>query len=357
MIDRIERRRILIPILGFGRAGGNRVLSQLANTWCRDGHEVAFASPDTSDVPYFPTLADILWLDERGRCSGSPRGQGASGGANFRSLLGGIRRFHDGFDVVLANHSLTTWPVLLGGVPRSKRFYYIQAYEPEYYVASGQTINRLASAASYHLPFTQIVNATTYPALGDRPFVPFGIDLDVFHPVERDPSGHDQLTIGTIGRSEPGKGTRYVLEAFRQVRAKQPNTRLRVAFGNLPANTDLDGIDVVHPRNDAELAAFYQNLDILVAGTYGQSGAPHYPVLEAMACGVPVVNTGYLPANGENAWIARPCDAGSLAAQVLQIISDPAEADRRRFLALEAVKPFAWNVVSRRMMEFFRTCS
>jgi hypothetical protein len=32
--------KILIPILGFGRTGGYRVLSQLATEWCKQGHAV-----------------------------------------------------------------------------------------------------------------------------------------------------------------------------------------------------------------------------------------------------------------------------------------------------------------------------
>lgn len=349
--------RILIPTLGFGRAGGNRVLSRLATEWCRGGHEVVFASPDTSKPPYFPTEAAIAWLDPRGRAAEGPRGEGETGAGNLRSLLGGMRRLQDGFDIVLANHSLTTWPVLLAGVPRCKRFYYIQAYEAEYYAAARQPLNRIASALSYRLPFTQIVNATGYPGLAGRPFVPFGIDLDLFYPVlPTDARGPRPLVVGTIGRTEPGKGTRFVLEAFRQLRRDWPDARLRVAYGNLPEGTDLTGLDIVFPHNDAQLADFYRGIDVLVAGTYGQDGAPHYPVLEAMACGIPVVNTGYLPATSDSAWIARPCDPASLVEQVRHIMAYPAETERKRARALEAVRPFAWDAVARQMMEVFQQC-
>lgn len=66
MTGTVPAMRILIPMLGFGRAGGYRVLSELANVWLRAGHDVAFAVPATSEVPYFPTEATIHWLDGKG---------------------------------------------------------------------------------------------------------------------------------------------------------------------------------------------------------------------------------------------------------------------------------------------------
>ena len=344
--------RILIPILGFGRAGGNRVLSQLATAWQREGHAVAFLSPANGPEPYFPTSAEIIWVEADGSRAAAPRDAGMTGKGNFLSLMRGVRREHHRFDIVFANHSLTTWPVWLAGVPRPKRFYYIQAYEPEYYAATGQRLNRLAAAVSYKLPFTRIVNATTYPKLGHHPFVPFGIDLDVFRPASM-PAPERPLVIGTIGRREPGKGTRFVLEAFRDVRATLPDARMVVAYDNLPDDASRSGTEIVQPRNDSELADFYRGLDVLVAGTYGQSGAPHYPVLEAMACGIPVVHTGYLPGTELNSWIARPCDSASIAEQILRIVDEPQEAERRRQAALGAVRSFAWDEVASNMSRLF----
>jgi glycosyltransferase involved in cell wall biosynthesis len=344
--------RILIPILGFGRAGGNRVLSQLANAWRSEGHAVSFLSPDTGTQPYFPTTAEVIWVAPDGRQVPTPREEGMTGKGNFLSLLRGVRREHQRFEIVLANHSLTSWPIWLAGVPRQKRFYYVQAYEPDYYKATGQRLNYLAAAFSYRLPFTKIVNATTYPGLASLPFVPFGVDLALFHPSEKRATDR-KLVIGTIGRREAGKGTRFVLEAFRQVCDVLPDTQLRVAYGNLPEDTSLLGVEVVYPGDDSGLARFYRELDVLVTGTYGQTGAPHYPVLEAMACGVPVVHAGYLPGTERNSWISRPQDSASIAAQILRIVKEPQEAERRCQAALEAVKPFAWEKVACEMLRLF----
>ena len=59
--------RILIPVLGFGRGGGYRVLSELASAWTRAGHEVTMLVHREAGTPYFPTNARIIWSDVRGR--------------------------------------------------------------------------------------------------------------------------------------------------------------------------------------------------------------------------------------------------------------------------------------------------
>ncbi|WP_447407026.1 hypothetical protein, partial [Clostridium perfringens] len=73
------------------------------------------------------------------------------------------------------------------------------------------------------------------------------------------------MVVGCIGRSEPQKGTGYVLEAFQELHAKDPRHRLRIAYGNLPEGWSHEAAEIVVPRNDVELAAFYRSLDVLVA--------------------------------------------------------------------------------------------
>lgn len=349
--------RILIPILGFARTGGYRVLSELANAWSRDGHEVAFAAPATSIAPYFPTSACIHWLGAHGEELDAPHGQGETGIGNLRALLGGVRRLHHGYDVVLANHSLTTWPVAFMGVPRRKRFYYVQAYEPEYYALEHRWDLWTLSYFSYALPLTQISNAAIYqhPFLKPVEIVPFGIDLGLFHPkapVMRQPGA--PLTVGCIGRTEPQKGTPYVLEAFEQLYARDPRHRLRIAYGNLPEGWSHAAADVVMPSNDAELAAFYRSVDVLVAAGTVQHGAPHYPALEALASGTALVTTGFLPATANNAWLVPNRDSAAIAATLEHISKNPEETAQKTRAGLDAVQRFAWPEVADSFIKIFR---
>lgn len=349
--------RILIPVLGFARAGGYRVLAELANAWHREGHDVAFAAPATSAEPYFPTQAAIHWLDRKGGQADGSLGQGETGLGNLRALLGGVRRLHRDYDVVLANHSLTPWPVLLAGVPRRKRFYYIQAYEPEYYAMARQRALWALSRLSYALPFTQMANASIYQHAFVRPvdIVPFGIDLELFHPkqrVSRRPG--EALVIGCIGRHEPQKGTPYVLEAFERLHAIDPRHRLRIAYGNLPQGWRHDAAEIIVPANDSELAAYYRSVDVLVAAGTVQHGAPHYPALEALASGTTLVTTGFQPATDDNAWLVPNRDVAAIVAALERISSDPETAAAKSIRGVASAKPFAWDAVAGRALANFQ---
>lgn len=348
--------RVLIPSLGFARHGGYRVLSELASAWTRGGHTVEFLVPDTSAEPYFPTSATIRWVGADGVVSSRRPAKGEARETGLRNLLvlwRGLRKIRRDYDAVLANHSFTPWPIWFAGVDRRRVFYYIQAYEPEYFKEVGAPGKEWLSRMSYYLPYRQIVNADVYVGyenIAARDVVPFGIDLQTFHPRRTAPlSNPDKIILGCIGRSEPAKGTGYVLEAFEMLARDDPRFHLKVAYGNLPAGWSHPSATIVTPQGDKGLAAFYRSVDIMIAAGTVQHGAPHYPVLEAMASGTPVVNTGYLPANPSNSWIAEPRNSRSLVECVRAVVADP-NLSQRTGRALEAVKEFEWGVVAAQMM-------
>ena len=88
-----------------------------------------------------------------------------------------------------------------------------------------------------------------------------------------------------------------------------------------------------------------------------QLGAPHYPVIEGMACGVPVITTGYMPATTENdnAWIVPVRDAQAIAASVRDIILEPEQRCRRLANAIKSVQEFSWESVSTKMIDIFKS--
>jgi glycosyltransferase involved in cell wall biosynthesis len=358
---------IVIPIIDFGRAGGHRVLSNLANEWIRLGHTVRFLCPSDSVAPYFPTTAGIIWLDQQGkRVSSNERSINprrhrilhAQKLEALRSLLGGLRRYAKNADVVMANQSLTAWPVFLARI-NARKYYYVQAYEPEYYsLMSGglrTLVLQLLSRCSYLLPLKQIVNAPIYlgyRALSAHTSVPPGIDFKLFYPKQMHDKRHTRLIIGCIGRPEVFKGTKYVYDACHILSQRGINVELRVAFGNTLDKPNSD-IQIVVPKNDRELGGYYRSLDILVAPGTVQLGAPHYPVMEAMACGVTVVTTGYMPANNHNSWIVPVHDARAIADAIAEIQANPEEQLTRVAQASKDIQPFTWNAAAVSMLHEF----
>ena len=353
---------IVIPITGFGRPGGFRVLSNLANEWIRLGHTVRFLSPKESDDPYFPTIAETIWLDRDGR-SVSARERRTYARriplwSPLRSLLGGLQRYAKNADVVLANHSMTAWPVFLAKL-KARKFYYVQAYEPEYYsLLPGlqMPILQALSYGSYMLPLKHIVNAPIYlgyKALRAQASVPPGIDFALFYPKQRRDRHHGGLIIGCIGRPEMTfKGTKYVYDAYHLLLQRGIHAELRVAFGGVVDEFG-PNIQIVTPKNDKELGEYYRSLDILVAPGTVQLGAAHYPVMEAMACGVAVVTTGYLPATNHNSWIVPTHDACAIADAIAEIVANPDEEKRRAAQASKAIQPFTWGASAASMLQEF----
>lgn len=303
--------KILIPILGFAKQGGYRVLSELANSWVRMGHECTFLAPATSDEPYFPTSANVIYCVKSGIAEENKKQKKASGFDNVFSLYAGLKIVGHKYDVIFANHSLTAWPVWLANCGSASKVYYVQAFEPGYYPFHKSPVKHVLSRLSYYLDLIKIVNSPNYPGVDSIATIPPGIDLSIFSVKQGyiDVGSKSEIVIGTIGRTEPYKGTATAIAAYRHLRTKYPNLKMKVGFGNVASSDDYDIIKI---KNDHELAEFYQSIDVLLVTCYSQHGAPHYPLIEAMACGTPVIHTDYYPGNESNSWVAKSSDVGSV---------------------------------------------
>lgn len=352
--------KILIPVLGFAASGGYRVLSELASQWADQGHQVDFLTPQGEALPSFPTRAKLISVSFSGRIGNVGDMVETVSFRGFRKLVAlyrGVRAIGGNYDIVLANHSLTPWPIFLAIRNSRVIYYYIQAYEPEYFIEMRAPIKWLLARLSYFLPITQIANTAVYNHhIGVRPsaIIPPGVDLELYHAKARSRDFADgaPIVLGCIGRHEPAKGTKYVLEAFTVMAEEDARIWLRIAYGNLPEGWTHPRCEIVVPRNDAELADYYRSIDIMIAPGTLQLGAPHYPVMEAMACATPVVTTGYLPSTPENSWLVATRDPDAIGRSVRSIIADPHYSNRVD-LASRAMMGLAWPVAAERFLKMF----
>jgi glycosyltransferase involved in cell wall biosynthesis len=362
---------ILIPVLEFGRAGGYRVLSKLADEWISHGCSVAFLAPYWSDPPYYPTKAEIHWVDAGG-CDVEHRPNIKSPVSKIRKsmrffsaltgLMRGISKIKGPWDIVLANQSITAWPVALAFTSASK-VYYIQAYEPKHYHKKKliDLVLKGISWGSYFLPLQRIVNAPlflNYRSCRASVWFPPGIDLNTFHPGTKDKQfrmkkKESGLTVGCIGRIEPQKGTVQAIQAYLEFIRKVPGEhRFRIANFGVPAEwlQGIPGIESAFPSNDADLADYYRSIDVLIALGTIEQGGHHYPVLEAMATHVSIITTGYMPANSMNAWIVG---ANSVEASkaLEEIFSNPGLAEAKCCNADAAIRVYDWTRVGAEFLQ------
>ena len=353
--------KILIPILGFDRAGGNRVLSKLADELIFLGHEVYFLCPNKSDLPYFPSSARILWVDRYGKTNScrveSRRKENAFSIQQklTRALRSGLA---DSFDIIIANQSFTTLPIKMARL-LPKTIYYVQAYEPELFNSKSlkNRILHYISELSYGMKLFTVVNAEPYrnykKLKSSRVLYP-GVDFTLFYPKKQriSPEYH-KIIIGTIGRTELHKGTRYIIDAFKKISKKYPNAELHIAFGNKEEYKDFSNIYCVQPHGDKALGDFYRSLDFYICAGYVQLGAFHYPVVEAMSCGVSVITTEYFPANESNSWLIKKLQSsGEIIAQFEKALANQPLQESKIQQALIDVKKFDWKRIGQQLNQY-----
>ncbi len=100
--------------------------------------------------PYYPIVSDIVDV---------------TGGkiAKYFKCINCLYINFNEFDVILANHNLTVYPVWVVTLLRmnfSKNYYYVQAYETDFYPTNA--LRRLLASLTYKLPFKKVVNADIF---------------------------------------------------------------------------------------------------------------------------------------------------------------------------------------------------
>ena len=162
-----------------------------------------------------------------------------------------------------------------------------------------------------------------------------GIDTAYFRPAAMPAhKAPGQMTIGYVGRLQKVKGVDLLIAAFAQLMAKYPTIQLHlVGDGSerevLTAQVQQLGLEQnVHFLGvRADVADLYQTFDLFVLPSLWE-GMPNV-VLEAMACGVPVVatNTGGTPEivqHGKTGLLVEPGHATLLYEAMSMLIADTA---------------------------------
>jgi len=157
------------------------------------------------------------------------------------------------------------------------------------------------------------------------------------------------LAVSTL---EPRKNLPRLVEGYRRAGLNGVPLLVAGAAGWGAVRVEGDGVRLLGEVGDDELARLYRGARcVAYVSLYEGFGLP---VLEAMACGAPVVaaRTGALEeVSGGAAVLVDPLDANAIAAGLNEAI-DRGDDLRRR--GLERAGAFAWRDVARRTVAVYR---
>lgn len=176
--------------------------------------------------------------------------------------------------------------------------------------------------------------------------VPMTVDVDRYHPAPDQVDGtagagepervEGELRLLYVGRLVPEKGLPLLLDALARLDAMGLPLRLRLV-GAGPLHDELtrraaernlsDRVEFLGPVGQEDLPGLYRWADVFVLPSF-QEGLP-VVLMEALACGVPVVTTRVagipeLVVDGVNGRLVTPGRTDELAAAIADLSTDPA---------------------------------
>ncbi len=162
-------------------------------------------------------------------------------------------------------------------------------------------------------------------------------------------AGDYVLAVSTL---EPRKNLPRLVEAYRRARLNGLELLVAGARGWGDVQVEGDGIRLLGEVRDDELARLYRGARcVAYVSLYEGFGLP---VLEAMACGAPVVagrNEASEEIAGSAAVLVDPLDPDAIAAGMAEAVD---RRDELRQLGLERARAFDWREVARATVEVYR---
>jgi glycosyltransferase involved in cell wall biosynthesis len=168
--------------------------------------------------------------------------------------------------------------------------------------------------------------------------VPNGVDLQGFG-AGRNKKRLENFRLLFVGRLNPVKGVEYLIDAMAGIKKKGTDVELTIA-GDGPERKRLENLSkrlnvYNHVRflgmvDRLKIASLMSESDIFVLPSISE-GFP-LVVLEAMACGLPIIATkvGGLPEvieEGRNGLLVNPRDSVALASSILLLLQNEAQRD------------------------------
>jgi glycosyltransferase involved in cell wall biosynthesis len=332
-----------------------RVLSEARGMRSR-GHDVLLLCPEEArihgEAGRFEVPVQALPI----------KNKGLSGVLALRSFF--LRESARPIDVVNCHSSTDTWLTALALASLSLRPALVRTRHVSAPVPNNPTSRWLYRRASDRVVTTgESLRQQLISVNGLDPkrvvSVPTGIDLAQFPRVDAGKRSAaraalqidaDSFVVGIVATLRSWKGHRYLIEAIAELKLTRPHQPLQLMIvGDGPQRAALErlsaelalGSQVSMCGNQNDVTTYLHAFDAFALPSYANEGVPQ-ALLQAMACGVPVVTTdagaiGEIARAGETALVVPKQNASALAAALADLIADPRSADARADCAAQLV--------------------
>jgi len=206
--------------------------------------------------------------------------------------------------------------------------------------------------------------------------LPFGVDLNTFKPLpaEKNDSENIILFVATLDKAHYFKGLEVLLLSLKLIIEEKHlaetgiKLKLMVVGGGglknyyreLARNLGLaDYVNFIGGLPAAELVKMYNRAKIFILPSINQGEAFGLVLLEAMACGTPVIASN-LPGvrsvfhNTVEGFAVRPSDEKDLAKRIWQLLTDEPLRKKMGEAALKrAIEKYDWQKIGRDLVRFY----
>jgi glycosyltransferase involved in cell wall biosynthesis/GT2 family glycosyltransferase len=273
-----------------------------------------------------------------------------------------LGRPYDVIDIHEEPFALATAEVLLLRRLRRQRAPYVlysaqnidKRYPPPFRWLERWALRHAAALSVCNTEAGRICERKGFP--GAATLIPLGVDTQRFSP-DPEVQVRDVPVIGYVGRLAPHKGINVLLEAV----ARLDRATVRIA-GAGPEGAALrarvaglgigDRVELVGSVGQDRLPDFYRGLDVLAVPSLPTPGWLEQfgrVVVEAMACGVPVVasDTGALPdVVGDAGLLVPPGDPEALATALQSVLEDDATRGELSRRGVDQAQRASWSEVA-----------
>ncbi|WP_234571732.1 glycosyltransferase family 4 protein [Rhodohalobacter sp. 614A] len=185
--------------------------------------------------------------------------------------------------------------------------------------------------------------------------IPHGIDTSIFHP-DNSPK-EDSGFINLLSVGHHGRDWETILDVMRILQTTADNYVYNVVVPKWMSHK-FKGIKNVKIHNnipEQNLIELYQKADVLLLPVL--YGTANNSILEAFACGTPVVSSkvGGIPeyVDGESGWLFEKGDSQGIAELIKVMFEDSSLYLSKRDAARKRAQSFDWNLIADKIHEVY----